>query len=281
MGLENGVSPVDQEREGKRRQWLERVGKELDTADGWEAHHRPDALVKHLDHMVEVSSKTDLLSPVDRALVRDRVRITKLGIYERHVDYLLERAMTVTRDKERQTERGELLRQINDGLTIVVRLGASEAIRQSVKDRLDIIQQTSAAGASDKAKAAAEREAAMIDSAAHPKERRTFTRWRAPSIAVVIDGKRFDVVDWSLGGIMVSDIEDQGWKPGQQLEVKVGLSIDRLHAERIEVVRYSPEGKRLVIRSRRFASALMQLKRECDAAGIELSEARLASARGA
>jgi hypothetical protein len=35
------------------------------------------------------------------------------------------------------------------------------------------------------------------------------------------------------------------------------------------VVRYSPEQKRLAIRSRRFASVLMQAKRDCDAAGLE------------
>jgi hypothetical protein len=35
------------------------------------------------------------------------------------------------------------------------------------------------------------------------------------------------------------------------------------------VVRYSPNDKRLAIRTRRFASVFMQVKHDCDAAGVE------------
>ena len=43
----------------------------------------------------------------------------------------------------------------------------------------------------------------------------------------------------------------------------------RLRADKMIVVRYIAESRRLAIRTSRFASVLMQIKRECDAAGLE------------
>ena len=53
----------------------------------------------------------------------------------RQADFLLEQAMVVTRDKERQTERGQLLRDVNDALNVAARLGVDAAIKQRIKDQ--------------------------------------------------------------------------------------------------------------------------------------------------
>lgn len=252
----------------KRRQWLERVAKELAVAETYEANRNPDEIAAHLERMEEICDRGDVLSPQDKIDIRDRVRRIKLKIYEQHINFLLEAAMAVTRDKDRQTERGEVLRQVNDRLNVAARLGLAEKIKQGIKDRLDIIMQTSAAGDSTEAKVAAEREASLIERV-HPREHRTFTRWRAPPIVVAIGGKTYGTIDWSLGGALLEDVDERGWKCGQTIDVQIGLADGKRHADKMLVVRYISNDRRLAIRTRRFASVFMQVKRECEANGVE------------
>jgi hypothetical protein len=255
-------------REKQRQMWLERAGKEFQVALEWDPNKRPDGLAKRLDSMVEAAGKTEILSNGDKTDIRERARQIKLKAYEKYLDTLLERAMSATRDKTRQDEKVALLKEINDIVAVVSRLGTTQALKESVKERLDIIRQTSAAGDSTKAKEAAEREAKRRESS-HQNEHRTFTRWRDPPLVVVIDGRTFATIDWSLGGMLVGEMPDRNWQPGQQLDVKVGLEGKTMYAERMEIVRYIAEGNRLAIKVRRFASVLMQIKRECDQAGLE------------
>jgi len=258
-------------REKQRQMWLERAGKEFHLAEAWDANKRPDQLAKRLDTMVEASNKTEILTHGDKTDIRDRARQIKLKAYEKYLDSLLERCMAATRDKDRIEEKNTLLKEINEIVSTAARLGTSQAIKDSVKERLEIIRQTSAAGDSAKAKEAAEREAKRREQT-HQNEQRTFTRWRDPPLTVIINGKSYATVDWSLGGMLVGDIADLGWQPGQQLDIRVGLEPKKLYSERIEVVRYIAEGSRLAIKVRRFASVLMQIKRDCDMAGLEPSD---------
>jgi hypothetical protein len=270
MAVQEQVADAGEAERAKHRQlWLERVGRELAVAEIWEADRAPDRLAERLDRMVEASAESDALSPQDKIDIRDRARATKIKTYQKHIDFLLEQAMVVTRDKERQTERGEMLRRVNDAFNIAIRLGVGDAIKQGIKDRLEIIMHTSAAGDSTTAKVAADREAARVEAAAHPKEHRTFTRWTNPPIVVAIGGRTYSTIDWSLGGALLEEVENRGWKCGQPIDVKIGLPDGKLHADKMVVVRYSPEQKRLAIRSRRFASVFMLVKRDCDAAGLE------------
>ena len=255
-------------RDERRQQWLERVSRELDGAEEWAASRDPERLAGHLDRMIEAANDSDVLSPGDKVEVRNRVRGVKAEVYVRHVDFLLEQAMSASRDKDRLQERAELLRRVNEGLNIVARLGVGDPIKQGIKDRLDIVRQTSAAGDSTKAKTDADREAARVV-AAYPHEHRTFTRWREPPIVVAIQGCAFNALDWSLGGVLLGDVENCGWKCGQPIDVKVGLTEDELHSDRMIVVRYDLEQKRLALRARRFGSVLLQVKRDCERAGIE------------
>ena len=77
-------------RDQKRRLWLERVEKEIESAEAWTPAKRPDALAKRLDNMVEMSDKAEILSQPDKTEIRDRARQTKLRTYEKYLDHLLE-----------------------------------------------------------------------------------------------------------------------------------------------------------------------------------------------
>ncbi len=250
-------------RERRRQQWLERAAKELATADSADPDRPPETLCGHLDRMVESATESDALERADKADIRGRVRAAKLGLYERHVDCLLDQAMAAARDKDGQQTKNELLKQINAAFSLTVRLGTSDAVKESIKARLAIIRETSAAGESAKAKKDAEREAGRRE-ASHPGERRTFTRWRDPPLVVVIGNRCFTTADWSLSGILIDEFDLEGRKPGDQLDIQVGLSRDRLYKERIEIVRISTEPPQVAVRSRRFASVLMQVKRDCE-----------------
>ena len=275
MAQVNQARLAQQEAKEKQRQmWLERAGKELQAAENWDPAKKPDTLAKRLETMVEVSNKTECLVHSDKNDIRDRARAVTLKAYEKYLDILLERAMAATRDKDRQTEKNEILKEINDALNVAIKLGTSQKIRDAAKERLDIIRQTSAVGDSSKAKEAAEREAARKGPVGVQNEHRTFTRWSDPPLIVQVGGRTFKTADWSLGGILIADWPDGNWEPGMPLDVK--LSIDELegakvYQEKIEVVRYIAEKHALACKTRRFASVLMQIKRDCDAAGMEPS----------
>jgi hypothetical protein len=102
--------------------------------------------------------------------------------------------------------------------------------------------------------------------AAHPREHRSFTRWRAPPLTIAIGGRTYASVDWSLGGVLLADVEDRGWKCGQAIDVEIGFA-GRRYADRMIVVRHVPEAQRLALRTGRFATALTQVKSDCEAAG--------------
>lgn len=261
-------------REKQRQMWLERAGKELQAAENWDAAKKPDMLAKRLETMVEASNKTECLVHSDKTDIRDRARAVTLKAYEKYLDVLLERAMAATRDKDRQTEKNEILKEVNEALNAAIKLGTSEKIRTAAKERLDIIKQTSAAGDSSKAREAADREAARKGPAGVQNEHRTFTRWTDPQLTVVVGGRTFKTADWSLGGMLIAEWPDGNWEPGMPLDVKVSITEiegGTVYQEKIEVVRYIAEKHALAVKTRRFASILMQIKRDCDAAGMEPS----------
>jgi len=70
-------------------------------------------------------------------------------------------------------------------------------------------------------------------------------------------------------GALVGDVDDRGWKSGQTIDVKIGVDPGRLYPDKMVVVRYMAEQKQLAFRARRFASVLMQVKRDCDRLGVE------------
>src|SRR5262249_20073828 len=124
-----------------------------------------------------------------------------------------------------------------------------------------------------KAKEAAEREA-LKKAPGHQNEHRTFTRWRDPPLTVLIAGTpgTFTTADWSLGGMLIDQVPDKGWQPGQQLDVKIGIEGGKQYVEKTEVAATLRKNTRPAAKPRRFASVLMQVKRDCDAAGMEPSE---------
>jgi len=259
---------TDDARERRRQEWLRRVDAELEKAEAWDPQQAPDPAIKHLDKMFETASESDVLTSTDKHALRNRVKLSEVKMLERHIDFLLACTMSATRDRTRQDERQELLTRVNQTLSSALRLGGPPTLKDSVKERLGIIRETSATGDSSKAKENAEREAARKE-AAYPNDRRTFVRWTDPPLIVVLAGKSYESLDWSLGGIAIGEVPEADWHRGQLVDVKIGLARDTLHGDRMEIVRYDPDTGCLGMRSRRFASVLMLVKHDCDVAGLD------------
>lgn len=253
-------------KEEKRRQWLERAEQEITAAGEIEPQRDPEAIAKQLDAMAERAREAEILEPHDKTNLRERVHLAKRVMYERHVDHLLDRAMAASHDRTREKERNEILKDAQAKFTVAMKLGSSSDVREAVRARLGIIRETSAAGTSQKAKENAEREA-LRKEAAYQNERRVFTRWSDPPLVVVIGTRTYATANWSLGGLLIEEFAGETRKAGDEIEIKVGLDQARLYSERVEIVRL--EEKRLALKSRRFASVLLQIKRDCDADGLE------------
>jgi len=78
-------------------------------------------------------------------------------------------------------------------------------------------------------------------------------------------GSTFATESRSLGGFLVEALDGAPLRVGEQIEIMIGMHPRRLYKERIEVVRYSAETRQLAVKSRRFASVLVQIKRDCNA----------------
>jgi hypothetical protein len=253
-------------KQEKRQQWLDRADKEIVAAGEVEAQQDPEGIAKRLDAMVETARDAEVLEPQDKSGIRDRVRLVKRVMYERHVDHLLDCAMAATHDRAREQERNEILKNTQAKFAIAVRLGSGEDIREAVRARLGIIRETSPAGVSQKAKENAEREAQRRE-AVFPNERRTFARWCDPALVVVIAGRSYTTANWSLGGLLIEGFDGVPRQRGDEIEVRIGLDQAHLYTERVEVVRHDADERRLALKSRRFASVLLEIKRDCDVAG--------------
>ena len=104
--------------------------------------------------------------------------------------------------------------------------------------------------------------------ASYPREHRSFPRWRNPTITLSVGARTFRTVDWSLGGVLVGDVGDGAWKCGQMVDVRVGVSATALRDDRMIVVRYDADQKRLAIRARPQGTVLDAVRRDCEAAGL-------------
>ena len=103
---------------------------------------------------------------------------------------------------------------------------------------------------------------------AMPREHRAFERFRSPPLVIELSDRTFGTVDWSVGGALLAEVENQGWRCGQSIDVRVGLPAGQRLPDQMIVVRYSPETKHLAVRARSHASALTQVKQACEIAGI-------------
>lgn len=208
-------------------------------------------------------NRADCFSREDiRALTRRAEEIERTA-YERFLDHVLELARTAAR-REGGLELPPLLKAINEIVAQLRRLGIDAEASERLKTKLGILRDTSAAGKSAKAK----NFKLTGPTQSYKGDHRLYVRYRDPALHIVLHGRRYQTVDWSLGGLLVGEVESLFAPIGTLIELRIGIEESQMHAERATIVRFSANRHELALQFRRFGSAMINIKRECEALGL-------------
>jgi hypothetical protein len=262
--------PTEQERrEAERLRWLERAEATLDTAkDVAEGARVPDPafLARHLKMMVDRATEAECLTPDDRQSLTLRTKALELTAYERAFDQLLIDGRAAIRGNHKEA-LGALLKTAADHMAELRKRGMGVDGITSLKEKIEILRQTSHAGDSEKAKAPEK----DIGPKPFANDRRMFMRYGDPSLIVEIAGRRFQTTVWSLGGALIAGVERLPAPIGKLILVKIKVEAGHLLEERATIVRHDAEKKEFALQFRRFGSSLIAIKRECESLGMDPS----------
>ena len=257
-----GPAPADQ----LALRWLERLERGFAIAkEVVEGPHfvDPAEIARHLKLMVDAAKQADCFIREDiRALTRRAEEIERTA-YERFLDHVLELARTAAR-REGGLELPPLLKAINEIVAQLRRLGIDAEASERLKTKLGILRDTSAAGKSAKAK----NFKLTGPTQSYKGDHRLYVRYRDPALHIVLHGRRYQTVDWSLGGLLIGEVESLFAPIGTLIELRIGIEESQMHAERATIVRFSANRHELALQFRRFGSAMINIKRECEALGL-------------
>ena len=254
-------------REAERLRWLERAEQTLkaaqEVAEGASIRD-PATLASHLKSLVEKAGEAQCLTGEDRKLLTERTKALSFTAYERALEKLLQAGREAIRrnDKDALTAA---LKGVGDHMGELRKLGLSAENAASLKEKVEILRQTSHAGESEKAKKAEKDKGPP----AYLNDRRTFVRYSDPTLVFVIGGRRYLTIDWSLGGARIGGVEQSPGTVGALVSVKLKVEGGKLYEDKATIVRYDPDSKELAVQFRRFGSCLVAIKRECAAMGLD------------
>jgi|GEM_PF-5344417 len=193
-----------------------------------------------------------------RRRASEMLRVIQREAYEKNVDILLDVAIAQARIGDIAREK-EMLRKGRDAFMAAIRLGSGEDFKRMVRLKMDIILTTSGQGRSERAKRDVEQPANAHEPTEQEKMRR-FIRFREPVLLATIDGRTYETLDWSLGGLRIGDYP-HAIDGGTSMHVSVQLEDDpKIHiALDAQSVRYSAEGGKLAIKFLSPTSALLPL----------------------
>jgi hypothetical protein len=254
-------------REAERSRWLERAELGLkaaqERAEGASIAD-PAGLAVQLAALVEKAGEVQCLTADDRRFLAERTKAISFTAYERALEHLMHEGREAIRH-DKKDALAPLLKGIADYMGELRKLGLRAEDSESLKEKIEILRQTSHAGNSEKAKKP-ERDTGP---APYVNDRRMFMRYTDPNLIVAIGGRRYLTVDWSLGGARIGGIEQCPGAIGALIAVKLKVEGGHLHEEKATIIRYSQDSKELSLQFRRFGSSLVTIKRECVAIGLD------------
>ena len=259
----------EERRAAARLAWMERAEAALrDVRAAIEAGRvaDPAALTRKLNQIVDLANTADCLETADKRELMLRGKAISLSAYERAFEDLLAQGRNAIRAGDNDTMKA-LPKTAVDYLGELRKLGMGQDGIDSLKEKLEILRQTSHAGESEKAKAPEKNTGPK----AYAGERRMFVRYTDPALTVELGGKSVQTLAWSLGGALIGEIEKLPAPIGKPFTVTVRVEGGKRHQEQATVVRFDVETKLLALQFRRFGSALAAVKRECEALGLDPS----------
>jgi hypothetical protein len=248
-----------------RQEWLARAERDLMAAQFVaEAPNFPEpgSLLKRLQTILDVAADAECLSDEDRARLAERSRAIARTAYMRFFEHVLDLGRKVIRGEsdyalDSVIATGErILRKLEK-----LQLDAESAAR--LQEKLELLLQTDRRGDSAEAK----REEA-IDGRPVQCDQRLFVRYTDPTLVVQIGKTRHRSVDWSLGGVLIANVDRPPADIGTPVLLQFGVPGGRVHADRATIVKHKTEDKLLALQLRRFGSEMVTLKQEIEARGI-------------
>lgn len=216
-----------------------------------------DRIANDTKRVVELMSDPHV--PLEfRRRASEMLRIIQREAYEKNVDILLDVAIAQARIGDIAREK-EMLRKGRDAFMAAVRLGSGEDFKRMVRLKMDIILTTSGQGRSERAKRDVEQPANAHEPTEQEKMRR-FIRFREPVLLATIDGRNYETLDWSLGGLRIGDYP-HAIETGAPLHLVMRLEDDeKIHIPlEAQAVRYNPAGGKLAVKFTSPTSALLPL----------------------
>lgn len=259
----------EEQREAVRQQWLERAAQTLDTAEeaaeGTSAPN-PAKISSQLKSLLDAATAAECLRTEDKLELAERARTIEFIVYERGFEQVLAWGRAAIR-KGDPNALTPLVKTATDLIAGLRKLGMNPAGCEGLKEKLALMKETAAAGDSKKAKA----DQRDTGPKRFENDHRSFVRYVDPSLIVEIGGRQYRTADWSLGGILLSDVAQPIGAVGTLVTLKIKVEGGKLHEERATIVRYDTEKNCVALQFRRFGSALVTIKRECEGLGLDPS----------
>ncbi len=201
--------------------------------------------------------------------ILDDAKQIELQACVKRVDELFENAIDAAK-KSQDIVRDTALKRSRTIFARAMQLGADERFREAVLKRLDVVQQTTIRGDSQKAKIDMKEwhEAAGIDDSPGGRERRRHHRFSDPVLEVHVDGTSYATANWSIGGLLI--VAQLPLAKGKTFRVRLhNADFPAFYADTVEVVGNDTAAKRIALKFRAADNATLQIIRELKVAGRE------------
>lgn len=247
---------------------IERLSFQVERADGSaEKPIAPEPISAAVKTINQVLESPDM-QPDYRRRCQSLLQSIERTIYEKSVNRLLDIAIERVRARD-ATGKNEMITLGRTHYGIAVKLGASAAFRDIVRRKIDVINNTSHAGDSAKAKktiiTAADRKAPK------PEELlRRFVRFVEPPLTVVVNGAAHRTADWSLTGLLIEGYQGEEPSPKDVLKCVISVEGDDFTVTCVgSAVKYIAESRSLAIRLTENMSGLLPLMNRMRELGLK------------
>jgi hypothetical protein len=190
---------------------------------------KPDVVERSSKRLADILKDKHFPSQRRREF-QDRSKLLQRQASEMSVNILLDEASAAVRAGEEE-RKNKLITKAKEQYSAALRSGANEDFKLAVKRKLEMIAMTSPAGTSEKAKKAAEDEAAKpqpASKAPNGVERRRCIRYNDPVITATIAGTQYKTRNWSIRGLLIENyrgplaVGDKvtigvGWEGGKEV----------------------------------------------------------------
>jgi hypothetical protein len=193
-------------REELERQLVKRAEAEIERMLADAANGIPDAVERKSKRVADIAKDKNF--PIkERREIQDRCKHLLRQAYEVSVNLYLDDACAATRAND-EKKKNTMLTKAKEHYGLALRAGADEDFKAAVKRKLDNIGLTSPVGTSEKAKKAAEDEAAKpqpATKAPNGNERRRCIRYVDPMVTATIGATRYNTRNWSIRGLLIEN----------------------------------------------------------------------------